>query len=169
MKKIISYTIAGFFMGVCLYLLYDLSTRKKTVYVNTFEVYNQFSLKKELQQKLEKTQLAKKVILDSLRMELNVLGQNQKPGQDEMRKASELREQIYYRERRYKEEDESQAQQYTNQVWEQLNQYMKDYGKSNGYQFVLGASGQGNLMYADEKSDVTKEVVTYVNAKYQGK
>jgi len=169
MKKIIAYTITGFFAGVCLYVLYDLSSRKKTVYVNTAEVYNQFSLKKELEKKLEKTQLTKKTILDSLHMQLSLLARIEKPTADDSRRARELQEQVYYKEHQYREEDENEAQQYTNQVWEQLNQYMKDYGKEKGYQFVLGANGQGNLMYADEGSDVTKDVVGFVNAKYQGK
>lgn len=33
---------------------------------------------------------------------------------------------------------------------------------------ILGANGQGSLMYATEKIDVSKEISTYINQRYAG-
>ncbi|MBS1636572.1 MAG: OmpH family outer membrane protein [Bacteroidetes bacterium] len=155
-------------LGLNLYLLVELKMKKRVVYVNTYELYNQFTLKKELEKKLESTQIAKKVVMDSLKAQLNYATSVEKPTEADVKHARDIEAQLYYKEKQFREEDEQQAQQYTNQVWEQLNQYMKDYGKEKGYSFILGANGQGNLMYAEETGDVTKEVVTYVNEKYKG-
>ena len=64
---------------------------------------------------------------------------------------------------------EVMAKQYTDQIWEQLNQYIKDFGTQHKYKFIFGSRGDGNLMYAEEQDNITSEVLTYVNERYQGK
>ena len=64
--------------------------------------------------------------------------------------------------------EKEQADQYTQQVWTRLNQYIKDYGREYEYDLILGAKGDGNLMYADDRLDITEEVLEYVNKKYDG-
>ena len=35
-------------------------------------------------------------------------------------------------------------------------------------QFILGANGEGMLMYANEEDNVTEEISKYVNGRYSG-
>lgn len=42
---------------------------------------------------------------------------------------------------------------------------LKDLQKSNQYSFVFGYNGWGNLIYANDSMDITKEVVEYINKK----
>lgn len=37
-----------------------------------------------------------------------------------------------------------------------------------GYRYIFGAEGSGVLMYADERNNITKEVIEYINARYKG-
>lgn len=60
------------------------------------------------------------------------------------------------------EEDKKMTQTVVNDI----NDYVKEYGKRNGYKIIFGASGGGNIMYADESSDLTEEVLKGLNAEY---
>lgn len=57
----------------------------------------------------------------------------------------------------------------TQTVINDINDYIKEYGKSHGYKIIFGASGGGNIMYADESTDLTEKVLKGLNAEYDKK
>jgi len=57
----------------------------------------------------------------------------------------------------------------TQTVINDINDFVKDYGKNHGYPIIFGAGGNGNIMYAEEASDLTGEVLEGLNAQYEGK
>ena len=63
------------------------------------------------------------------------------------------------------EEDKKATQTVINDI----NDYIKEFGKRKGYKIIFGASGGGNIMYADESSDLTEEVLKGLNAEYDKK
>lgn len=150
--------------------VYVYMSQKKIGYVNTYEVYDQFKLKKELEDKLKKTALSRQALLDSIKVKVQFTAGNRLlTDAEKALKVAELKENYYLKEKQFSEENESQSQQYTNQIWEQINQYVKEFGDEKGYTYILGANGQGNLMYANEANNISKEVIEYVNKKYDGK
>jgi outer membrane protein len=62
------------------------------------------------------------------------------------------------------EEDKKSTQTVINDI----NDYVKDYGKKKGYKIIFGASGSGNIMYAIEGADLTDEVLKGLNTEYIG-
>lgn len=60
------------------------------------------------------------------------------------------------------EEDKNTTQTILNDI----NDYVKEYGKEKGYKIIFGASGSGNIMYADEGADLTEEVLKGLNERY---
>lgn len=71
---------------------------------------------------------------------------------------------------RYREAIEQQARQenerLTKAVLEEVNAYLKQYGKAKGYTFLLGATEGGNIVYAAEGTDVSEDVLVGLNARY---
>jgi outer membrane protein len=63
------------------------------------------------------------------------------------------------------EEDKKATQTVINDI----NDFVKEYGKKKGYKIIFGASGSGNIMYADEGSDLTPIVLEGLNAEFEGK
>ena len=61
-----------------------------------------------------------------------------------------------------------EEQKLTQTVFNQLNAYIKEYGKEKGYKYILGATGSGGLLYADETDNITEEVLKGLNQEYQG-
>lgn len=164
--------IIGFVMASCSLFLIWFGNAGKTGYINTSEVYNDFKLKKELQEKLDKVLLSRKSILDSLKLTVNLLENkienSKKISQSDTGRYEFLRSQYLLKEKQFQEDNEALAKKYSEQVWQQLNQYIQDYGKSNNYRFVFGTNGQGNLMYANDASNITEEVKEYVNRRFSG-
>jgi len=63
------------------------------------------------------------------------------------------------------EEDKKASQTIINDI----NDYVKEYGKKHGHQIIFGASGSGNIMYADEGTNLTQEVLEGLNSEFGGK
>jgi len=59
--------------------------------------------------------------------------------------------------------------QMTKQVVDEINQYIKDYGKSNGLKIILAATDYGNIAYAQDGIDITDEILEGLNKKYDGR
>ena len=56
----------------------------------------------------------------------------------------------------------------TQSVLDQMNVFIKTYGKENHYKMILSTSQYGNIAYADESLDLTQEVLSALNKKYKG-
>ena len=54
---------------------------------------------------------------------------------------------------------QEENQKMTQTLINDINGYVKEYGKENGYPLIFGASGSGNIMYAGEASDLTDIVL----------
>ncbi|CAM1365452.1 Periplasmic chaperone for outer membrane proteins Skp [Tenacibaculum sediminilitoris] len=63
------------------------------------------------------------------------------------------------------EEDKKSTQTVVNDI----NDYVKEFGKEKGYKVIFGASGSGNIMYADKSADLTEEVLLGLNSDFEGK
>ena len=49
----------------------------------------------------------------------------------------------------------------------QVRSFVKDYGKKNGYTYILGSNEAGSVMYGEETKDITKEILTELNKSYK--
>ncbi|GGF27937.1 hypothetical protein GCM10011383_44550 [Hymenobacter cavernae] len=60
----------------------------------------------------------------------------------------------------------AEQQRLDKETLDEINAYLKQYGKEKGYDFILGATEQGNIVYAAEGKDITEEVLTGLNQQY---
>ncbi|MFL5763543.1 MAG: OmpH family outer membrane protein [Bacteroidia bacterium] len=151
--------------------IYHSMTSSKVVYVDIPKVFNAFEMKKEFQEKFKKTESERKRVLDSLEFDLQLmskkLGTNSKD--QEMMRVFDAKRGYYFRQKNEMEQDNAAlSNQYDKQILGQMSQYISDYGKQNGFDLVLGADGNGTLMYAAENMDVSNAVVQFINDKYKG-
>ena len=79
-----------------------------------------------------------------------------------------LSEDYFSKKKNFTEDNQRVEKEYEEQILKQLNQFIYDYGKENGIDFIYGASGNGNLMYASDKYDITETIIKYVNQRYSG-
>lgn len=145
----------------------------RIAYVDVVEVFDAFEMQKELAIKLESDLNLKQSSLDSLKFQLQSFGNELKlkdePSNEDIQKYQGL--QNYYLQQYELFENYSQelTAKYDDQILSQLSQYIKDYGFNNGYDFIFGATGDGNILYGATPKDVTQEVIQFINSSYQGK
>ncbi len=154
-----------------MFILFISCNEKKSGFVQGSKLYNEFAMTKELTKNLEINTQVKNQILDSLKLNIKQLEMklNATPT-DELLQQYELKKQEYlYKSKLFNEETQSLQQTYTEQSLTQINQYIMEFGKAHQYEYIFGANGNGSIMYADEQNDITEQVLTYVNDKYQGK
>lgn len=146
---------------------------EKIVYVENYKLYNEFDLTKELNLELTNFSQKRQRELDSLNMIFNDMTarfeiMSQIPAED-YRAYNDLRNIIMFRQKAYEEELYVKSEEYDQQVWTRLNDFTKQYAEQHDFDYVLGATGTGNLMYAKDTLDITDELVSYCNQNYNGK
>lgn len=151
-------------MGAWLYQM----QQPKTAYIQAYEIYEAFDGRKELQQRFENEVKSEKAQLDSIKLYLNQLSVSNEEIEAEERKAA-LWAAYEQKRQKYQQRYEERSAYYNDQIWNQINTYVQEYGKQEGYRYIFGASGNGSLMYGDKGEDISKAVIEYINLKYQGK
>src|SRR5579863_8162805 len=146
--------------------------RHKSGYIVLKKVFDEFEMSKQYKQKLEAVTIARKNIMDSLELNLNAESRALQADKSKPKdKISQFEfDRQYYLEKRkqFKEDNDALTQQYDAEVIKQMNQYVKDYGEKMGYDLILGAEGNGALMYGSEQLNITDQVIKYVNERYKG-
>lgn len=133
-------------------------SNKRTVVIDSFKVFEGFQLKKDYDAKIEKEFEAEKAQLDSMGYKFNTL--------KNPLEIDALKKQFVIRKQQFDEKFQSVSQKYTNEVYERLNTYIKEFGKKNNLGVIIGSNGQGNVMYRDEAMDVTDKLLAFINEKY---
>jgi len=62
-----------------------------------------------------------------------------------------------------KEEEEKMTQSVLNQI----NSFVQEYGKRNGYALILGTTTDGGILYGQDAIDLTDEILKELNAYYE--
>lgn len=132
-------------------------TSKKTGYVDIFRLVKEFELQNEYSALAKKDMDMERAMIDSM----VYLERLKNPDGFESLK-SELYLELYKKTEQKNKEIESM-------IWKRLNPYLEDFGKEKGYQYIYGANGTGNVLYADKEQDITDEVIKYVNNRYHDK
>ncbi|MGB0178249.1 MAG: OmpH family outer membrane protein, partial [Owenweeksia sp.] len=110
----------------------------------------------------------RKAILDSMELDLTTMARTtefkpEKPGPEFI----SLRNLYSQKKQKFEEDNLRLSREYDKQIWNQLNQYIKDFGEERNYSMIFGANGQGSLMYAEDTKDITSELIDYINQKYE--
>lgn len=142
-------------------------TKDKTAYVEMAELYNTFEMTHQMEDKYKDVMKQRQGVLDSLKNELQLMVAVKMNAEQEQVFVTK-REQFLTQTEQFKEENAVINEEYVAKIWERLNSYIKKYGKEKGYDYVYGTNGQGNLLFANESRNITKDLAEYVNNIYSG-
>ena len=159
------------------FLLFSKAGEKKIAYIRSSElIYNYLGMQeaqRDYQQKMESW----KANVDTLKNDFQVtLSKYQSEYAGIKKEEREMREKLLEQQeenlRNYtlaindkaKEEDDKITQAVLNQV----NSFVEEYGKENGYDVILGTTVSGNLLYGKKAMDITDEVLLALNKQYKG-
>lgn len=153
------------------YMFYQEATKPKVAYLELQKVFNEFSMTKEMSADIDKIQKTQDAQLDTiaLRIELfkRIYGASNSPAIIDSVKQKEY--EYYIKKQSFDDNLNKLTSNHNEKIWKQLNQYISEFGRDNNYDYLHGASGNGSIMYADSSNNITKELIIYVNNKYDGK
>ena len=143
---------------------------EKTGYIQLQTVFQSFEGKIEMEKRFQQTQWNTQKYLDSLQLQLRQmkLSLEQKESDKLKNDIQNLKTQYTNIENKAYQIQSEKAEEYTQQIWNQLNQYIEDFGQENDYDYIFGTEGAGVLMYGDEKRNLTKDIINYINKRYDG-
>jgi outer membrane protein len=96
-------------------------------------------------------------------------GMTQEQGQSVQQQLGKKEQEIaQYRDAQLAKLEEERLKR-TEQFYSNIYDYIKRYNKENGYEFVLGYSKGGGILYADPSLEVTAKIVAGLNKEYKEK
>ncbi len=168
-------------LGIIIVLIVSLvsCTQTKIAYVDVEELTKEYKGTKA-------AEAIMKVKADKLRAELDslVVGWETRAReyQQNMQKMSAknraAREQILMQEQQaigqrqqvVQQQVQTEGQESIKALSKEIKDFVENYAKEKGYNFVLGTSGSGGtVMYGEEKADITDDVLVQLNKSYKTK
>lgn len=176
MKKIFL-PIAVIAMIISVFTLYSVQCSSELVYVDVNKLLDGYNRTKLVRAEFEEKAKTLNANVDSLMTDWqNELKNYEKERSSMSKKELELKQELLgnkqqqinnYQQaiqKQIQEEDKKSTQTVVNDI----NDYVKEYGKNHGYKIIFGASGGGNIMYADDATDLTQDILKGLNAEFEG-
>jgi outer membrane protein len=133
----------------------------KTVYVDNIKLFDNFNMTKELKISGEKEFNLKKLNVDSLyaKLQLPEISSSEK---------KILMSQFVQQKEELEQFNQYFATEQSSKIWARIKSYSSEFSKENKYQLIIGSENKMNVLYADESIDITNDLLTYINKKYEG-
>ncbi len=147
----------------------------KLVYVNTdtllenYEFFKKTKADLEAKQKGMKAELENKAIalqaeFEAAQGRVSTMSAAEAKATEE--KLGMKQQQLQEREQSLNDQLSQQMDAMNEKLITQIHEYLKEWNKDKGYQFVLGYQRGSGILYAKDELDVTKEVLEGMNEKY---
>lgn len=144
------------------YLLFALFSEKRTiVYVDSVKLFEGFKMTKEMKRVGEKEFNERKILLDNLYSSLQGSSVS-------VLQKKELMQQFIQGKEELEQFNQTFASEQTQKIWSRIRSYTSEFSKDKNYQLIVGSDNKQMVLFADEKIDVTNDLLTYLNKKYEG-
>lgn len=135
---------------------------QEIVYIDNVVLFNGFNMTKDIK-KVEEAKINQQAKeLDSIYVKLESISDVNDP------LSKTLQQQIANKSKSLQELQDNYTQNLSQGIWNRINGYIKEYGETHDIKIILGTNGAGNVMFAKESIDITKDVLEFSNRKYEG-
>jgi outer membrane protein len=147
----------------------------KTAYVDTSELMKQYTEAKDLEAKYKAQSEEKGRQLDAeikrfKQDAANFQSQAQANGQEwAQKRGAELQkreQQLGYAQQALAQQLQQDSGVEMDSLVTGVKKFIKAYGKENGYAYIYGTGDAASVLYAEEKYDITKDIIKKLNDKY---
>ena len=148
----------------------------KTAYVDTSELMKEYTEAKDLEAKYkaqadEKGRQLEAEINRFKQEAANFQSQAQANGQAwAQQKGAELQkreQQLGYAQQQLSQQLQQESGKEMDSLVSGVKKFIKAYGKEKGYSYIFGTGDVASVLYAEEKYDITKELIKALNEKYK--
>ncbi|MDI5894146.1 MAG: OmpH family outer membrane protein [Flavobacterium sp.] len=148
----------------------------KTAYVDTSELMKEYTEAKDLEAKYkskaeEKGRQLEAEIARFKQEAASFQSQAQANGQAwAQQKGAELQkreQQLGYAQQALSQELQQESGKEMDSLVSGVKKFIKAYGKEKGYAYIYGTGDAASILYAEDKFDITKEIIKALNDKYK--
>jgi outer membrane protein len=148
----------------------------KTAYVDTSLLMKEYTEAKDLEAKYkakseEKGRQLQAEISRFKQEATNFQAQAQANGQAwAQQKGAELQkreQQLSYAQQSLAQQLQQESSVEMDSLVSNVKKFIKTYGKENGYSYIYGTGDAASILYAEDKFDITKEIIKKLNDKYK--
>ena len=148
----------------------------KTAYVDTSELMKEYTEAKDLEAKYKSKSEEKgrqlEAEINRFKQEAsNFQAQAQANGQAwAQQKGAELQkreQQLGYAQQALSQELQVESGKEMDSLVSGVKKFIKAYGKEKGYAYIYGTGDAASILYAEDKFDITKEIIKALNDKYK--
>lgn len=168
----------NFLIAIIALITLSACTQQKIGYVDSTELMQEYKAVKDLEKEIEEKQNMLQASYQQVAMSFEKEVQEFQAASNKMsRKKGEAR----YQELMMKQQQIQQSQQNESLILQNESQdkmddiiddvkdFVKNYAQENSYTYVLGSTESGNVLYGDEKLDLTDVVILAINKAYKNK
>ena len=164
-------------LALCFLILISLAScqQQKIGFVDNVVLINEYQERVDVESRLQLKIEAFKTRTDSLRsaFELEIKDAElraRKMSQPSIQKLSQelqQKEQILQQRVQFEQQSIAQESQTLNDsIINKVVEFVKDYGKSNKFNYILGSNEAGSVLYGEDSSDLTQEILKALNDVY---
>ncbi|MFC5682130.1 OmpH/Skp family outer membrane protein [Flavobacterium sp. MAHUQ-51] len=148
----------------------------KTAYIDTSELMKEYTEAKDLEAKYkaqseEKGRQLEAEINRFKQDAANFQAQAQANGQEwAQKRGAELQkreQQLGYAQQALAQQLQQASGAEMDSLVTGVKKFIKEYGKKNGYAYIYGTGDAASVLYAEDKYDITKEIIKALNEKYK--
>ena len=164
---------------ILLMLIIMSCNQQKIGFVDNGKMINEYQEKKDIEQKYKQKDLAFQKRTDSISQafqleaqdfQLKVASMSQAKQQEQYQmlgqKQKMLQQQIQYEQQQMQEAFQTEI----DSVISKVKNFVKDYGKKNGYTYILGTSDNAaSVLYGTEENDLSEVMIDALNENYKKK
>ena len=169
MKKLVYVAFAIFAFTSC--------QQQKIGFVDNGKVINDYQEKKDIEEKYKVRDEAFKKRTDSIGQAFQLEAQafQAKSSKMSQKKAQEAYEGLMQKQQMLQQQIQMEQQQITQAFQTEVDStiikvkdFVKDYGKTNGFTYILGTSdGASSVLYGKEENDLSQTIIDALNAEYK--
>lgn len=151
--------------------------QQKIGFVDNGKMINEYQEKKDIEDKFTQKELAFQKRTDSIgkafqleaqdfQLKVSTMSQSQQQEQYQIlgQKQKMLQQQIQFEQQQMQQAYQTEI----DSVISKVKGFVKEYGKNNGYDFILGTSDNAaSVLYGDEKKDLSQIMIDALNANYK--
>ncbi|MFK7781579.1 OmpH family outer membrane protein [Psychroserpens sp.] len=150
--------------------------QQKIAYIDNAKVVNEFEKKVNFEKKFQVKVDAFNKKADSLDKAIQIEAQlfqakaqkmSQKNAETEYQALLQKKQMQDYQLKAEEQSIQGEGQKQIDTLIKEVKAFVKDYGKKNGYTYILGANDAGSVMYGTEANDITQTIVDALNADFK--
>ena len=146
---------------------------QKIAYIDNAKVVNEYQKKVDFEKKFQVKVTAFNKKADSLDKAIQMEAQlfqtkaakmSQKDAETEYQALLQKKQMQDYQLKAEEQTLQGEGQTKIDTLIKEVKSFVKDYGKKNGYTYILGANDAGSVMYGEESNDITQTVIDALNS-----